>query len=654
MSRGEPRQASTSLASRPSLFHVIPDILSMIAGNYLALWLRGGNEAFSEYFDEVTRLIPLILTVRLTTFYAFGVYKIIWRYISLNDALVLLKAILTSSAVILAITVLTGTSLVSRAHFIVSTLLLLVTSLGIRFSRRLIHEHQNGTTINHSGRRTLIYGAADHGRTLVQRFQSDRKLGFQVICFIDDDLKKLGYQISGVSVAGTGKDLKQVIANFQIQEVIIAITTPSGKLLREVMEVCAGSQIRPRLIKPMNQSPILGRNVELVREIELNDLLARGSRDIDLSLLKLALRDKVVLVTGAGGSIGSELARQIFNCSPQRLLLLDHSEFNLYQIDHELRHSQDQSQNVTPLLVDIKDKGSLKNVFSHYRPDFIFHAAAYKHVHLVEANPYPSILNNILGTKNLIELAEQYDTESFILVSSDKAVNPAGLMGATKRICELLVSDAGQRTGKRYAAVRFGNVLGSSGSLIPLLKRQIEEGGPITITDEKMKRFFMLIPEAVSLVLKAASIAKPADIMVLRMGEPIKIIDIARSLVSLMGKSENEVPIIFTGTRPGEKLFEELYLLGNEINTEDPDILVIPKGDGALAAREERLSLWVDNLIEAAKTANPEALRFVKAIVRSEYYPVQKSAPLPDDLIESPNHLEPLPTAAIHPNEILN
>jgi FlaA1/EpsC-like NDP-sugar epimerase len=290
------------------------------------------------------------------------------------------------------------------------------------------------------------------------------------------------------------------------------------------------------------------------------------------------MEGKVVLVTGAGGSIGSELSRQIARFSPAKVLLLDHSEFNLYEIDRELRPETQDFSTVVPLLVDIKDANSLRHVFEKYRPQVVFHAAAYKHVHLVEANAAAAVLNNVLGTANLLRLCEQWHIERFVMVSTDKAVNPVGAMGATKRVCEILTTITGQRLSKPYSSVRFGNVLGSSGSLVPLLTKQIQDGGPVTLTHPDMTRFFMLIPEAVSLVLMSATLSQPGDINVLKMGEPLKILDLAKSLMALMGKNDDEISIAFTGVRPGEKMFEELYLTGDELETRHDDILTVPRG----------------------------------------------------------------------------
>jgi len=336
---------------------------------------------------------------------------------------------------------------------------------------------------------------------------------------------------------------------------------------------------------------------------------------MDLSDLRALVHGRRVLVTGAGGSIGSEICKQVMSLGPSKLLLLDHSEFNLYQADQALRISSIDASVVVPLLIDIKDYDSLHRVVAEQLPEIVFHAAAYKHVHLVEMNACSSILNNVLGTWNLLRACEAVQAKTFVQISTDKAVNPGGIMGATKRVCELLVTEVGHRTGWRYCSVRFGNVLGSSGSLIPLLSKQIQNNEPVTITHPEMTRYFMLIPEAVSLVLRAATIGKPGEIAILKMGDPVRIVDIARSLIALMGKTKEEVPIVFTGIRPGEKMFEELYMCGNEIKTSDPDVLILPEGDGS-HLDSQVLSQRIQRMLELCRYGSRDGILELNEIIR--------------------------------------
>ena len=562
--------------------------------------------------------------LRLAVFTYFGVYRCIWRFVSAADAINIVKAVSVSSAIIFLGVTLAHLRIEPAyvVYLFVESIFLIALMGGSRILRRLRYEDAGKREVSEMGRHTLIYGAGVNGRTLASRMQTDATLGLNPIAFIDDDSKKVGQLICGVPVMGRLKDLGYILNKYPIKEMVISISNPPGDLLREVMTVSLSKNIKPRLMADLGPTGAVRGRVELFREVVLDDLINRPKAEMDLESVRALAKGRCVLITGAGGSIGSEIVRQVRAFSPERLLILDSSEYNLYQIDSELRTANNDTSVVVPLLVDIKDKHSLASAMRKYRPSIVFHAAAYKHVHLVEFNPDSSILNNVEGTHNLLELSEEVGVETFVLISSDKAVNPAGIMGATKRVCELMVADAAERTGKRYCAVRFGNVVGSSGSLIPLLKTQISSGGPVTITHKDMTRYFMLIPEAVSLVLKSASICKPGDICILKMGEAIKIVDIAKNLMTLMGKTEEQVPIVFTGARPGEKMHEELHISGDEINTEHPDILVLP-GTRARAAgiHQNGLSLWgtVEKMIICARDGNCDSVGVLMSLVSAKF-----------------------------------
>lgn len=612
-------RAHLSRVSSRYLSYALPDALLILFSLSLSLLLRVGWTEFSNHFSVLLKLSPVFLLVRLFTFRYFKVYSIIWRHVSFQDLFLLVKAVTLSSVFTVASTYFLSIERIPRATFFIDTVVVTLLLVAIRFGRRFSYEHRNKKrTQDPVGRRTLIYGASANGRLLAERLKANVGEQLSLMGFIDDDVYKVGCLFMGAKVLGGKDQLAHYLETLEIQELFIAIDSPPRDFLNKVMEICRPFNIRPRLIENLSKGN--AKKLEICRPINFNDLLKRSERKIDLSSVRAEIKGSVVLVTGAGGSIGSELARQILQFNPSRLLLLDHSELNLYEIDKELRTSPNEMSRVIPLLVDIKDRDNLERVFKNFSPDFVFHAAAYKHVHLVEANPLSSILNNVLGTRNCIEFSKKYQVENFIMISSDKAVNPVGVMGSTKRLCELMVTHAGLETGRRFASVRFGNVLGSSGSLIPLLQKQILEEEMVTITDKEMVRYFMLIPEAVSLVLKASSMAEPGDVMVLKMGEPIKIVDIARTLITLMGKSPEEISIVYTGMRPGEKLFEELYINGNEIITEDPDILVIPRGDKTLRGRETaRLADEINQLILDSQIGAYAAISRMQDLVQSEY-----------------------------------
>lgn len=608
---------------RVSRAHIFSDAIVIVLSLYVSLFVRIPVEDLPRHLGRLHHYLPLVLCVRLLTNWLFGVYEIMWRYISPRDAFVIARATLASSSVIIAISFFVADWLghLPRTVYVIDFMTVTLALLGIRIQRRLYLEtkKKRTQTVTSSGLRTIIYGAGTHGHTLSVRFQSDNAAGIDLLGFIDDDSSKRNLRIGGKPVFGSGKDLENIFRDYQIEQLVIAIDSMSGDRMRCVLQSCFEKGVRVKMLgslrpKDKNQS------VELIRDVSLSDLLNRPSKEIDLNSIRQMVQGKVVLITGAGGSIGSEIARQVATLNPHRLLLLDHSEFNLYNIDKELRFNSAISTKVVPLLVDIKDAHSLSHVIKNHLPQVVFHAAAYKHVHLVENNPYPAIANNVLGTSLLLKNCKEIGVETFVLISTDKAVNPVGIMGATKRVCELLTTIYALETGKRYCSVRFGNVLGSSGSLIPLLQEQIKTGGPVTITHQDMTRYFMLIPEAVELVLKAATIARPGDIKVLKMGEPVRILDIAKSLISLMGANEKEIPVVFTGLRPGEKLFEELYIRGDELRTEHPDILSLPNGDSHLQGHMHELKTvlsTIEKMIARAEANDPLAILDLRALAKT-------------------------------------
>jgi len=598
--------------------HYLPDIFASVASAYVSLFLRVDINGFFNYLSVLSLYLPVFILIRFSLSYYFGIYDIVWRFVSAADAIKLIRTNIFSTLAIIVFAVFIDLGNLPRSYFVIDLFLVTGMMAGFRLSRRIIHENKYRSDFEEFGRRTLIFGAGTDGISLARRIRNHPSYGYHLFGFIDDNPEYRGRLIDGIKVIGNQDDLKRIMVAEQIQELIIS-TQLDGKTLRKILAICRECNIRPRMYSSIADKRMGASVFQMTRELDLADLLSRPRREMDQTPVREFISGKTILVTGAGGSIGSELCRQIYQMNPAHLLILDNSELNLYSIDKELRVSHSESSLVVPLLIDMKDKESLRGVFERYAPDVVIHAAAYKHVHLVEANPFSAILNNIGGTANLISLSQEFSVEDFVLISSDKAVNPGGVMGATKRVCELLIHEAGQNSGGRYCAVRFGNVLGSSGSLIPILKKQIENGEPVTITHEDMTRYFMLIPEAVGLVLRAATIAQPGEIAILKMGEPVRIVDVARNLIALMGKKEEDVPIVFTGIRPGEKLFEELYLTGNEINTSHEDILVLP-GAGLLPSQRALLvgevPRIVDQLLRLAEKRDKTALSELQLLVK--------------------------------------
>ena len=602
-----PRRPWTLLRFSP--VHALVDVTLLTVSLYASLYIRLGEAHLDEHLSTLNKLAPLLVLTRFAIFLPFGIYKCLWRYVSTGDAARLGLATLTSVPFMISVTYLFESfGYLPRTFFVIDALVAGAFLTGVRLARRQLFElkmrpARGATTLG----KLIIYGAGQNGRLLAQRLMNDPARDRDVLGFIDDDPPKRGKVIHGLPVLGGHDDLEVLLEGTGCTELVVAITNPPAELMREL--IVTGRRLGVRIQRISHLEPGGGRGEALYRQIELKDLLNRASSEIDLPSVKSLIEGQVVLVTGAGGSIGSELARQIARFSPAKLLLLDHSEFALYEIDSELRPASQNFDVIIPLMIDIKDQASLGAAFARWRPTVVFHAAAYKHVHLVEANVVPAVLNNVAGTVNLLRLCEEHEVRRFVMISTDKAVNPVGAMGATKRVCERLTSACGRRTGCPYSSVRFGNVLGSSGSLIPLLRRQIEEGGPVTLTHPDMTRYFMLIPEAVALVLMSATLSEPGDINVLKMGDPIRILDLARSLLAMMGKDEDEVAIAFTGVRPGEKMFEELYLTGQELATRHPDILTVP---GARAEVDPGPA--VDELLRRAREASPETLTTLRAL----------------------------------------
>lgn len=595
--------------------HLLTDLLLSGLTFYISLFLRVNPEDAKQYLPDLLNILPVVIVSRGLFFAYFETYNIIWRYVSAVDAFKLGKAIAGSSVVIICLTYLFQLGIVPRSIFFIDAFLLLSALTGIRLSKRLLHEYKNSQILSKFGEKTLIYGAGASGQGVLKRLIADKNLKLHVVGFLDDNPSKIGKSISGYTVFGGMSAIKGLIVDLEVKQIVVGFPNPDSEFLRQLLSACSQFKIKPLILIGDQEYK------SELREIELKDLLIRPPHAIDINSTREMIKGRRVLVTGAGGSIGSEIVRQVLSFDPAKLVILDHSEYNLYAIDQELKLFSNYEEKIVPALVDVCDKSCLSDIFETYRPEIVLHAAAYKHVHLVESNPYSSILNNIHGTYQLLSFCEKFDVQNFVLVSTDKAVNPAGIMGATKRICEMMTSMSANRTGKVYCSVRFGNVLGSSGSLIPMLKKQIEAGQALTITHKDITRYFMLIDEAVSLVLKAASISKPGDINVLRMGEPVKIIDIAENLVKLMGRSLSEVEIKFTGLRPGEKMFEELYISGNELNTEHPDILVLPKG-GALPAQfsPEEFEVCINEIIQFAGESDRKSIVKLSSLVDSQYF----------------------------------
>lgn len=536
-----------------------------------------GSPQEALYFNLWVQTLPLAILVRIATIYYFRLHRGLWRYASINDLVLLLKSV-TLGTIVLIVTVLYlhGHEF-PRTVFINDWLLTMAFFGGLRFFRRVYAEvmYPMAKNIGCEKRKALIVGAGDNGEMAVRALLNDFKGQFYVIGFVDDDPSKQGARIHDIPVLGTLDETNELAVEFKITDVVFAIPNPNKKLLRDIVNACSQLNVR-FLIMPTFNDMLSGNLVrQEIRNVELDDLLGRDPINLDRELVNSHLRGRDVMITGAGGSIGSELTRQVAACEPRRILLLEFAENALFEINQELINSYSELE-IEPLIGDIKDEKVVDYFFKEYKPEVVYHAAAYKHVPLMEGSPLQCIANNVFGTLNLVRAARKYETERFVMISTDKAVRPVNIMGASKRLAEILVASRQESRRTKFISVRFGNVLGSSGSVIPTFRKQIARGGPVTVTHSEITRYFITIPEAVELVLQSGVIGKGGEVFVLDMGEPVKIMDLARNMIELSGLRVNEdIKIECTGLRPGEKMYEELVAYGEEVKqTEVPKLML--------------------------------------------------------------------------------
>jgi FlaA1/EpsC-like NDP-sugar epimerase len=545
---------------------VITIHLAMIAAaNYLALWLRFDGVVPKDLAVQARHLLPALVLVRAVTFIPFRLYEGLWRYTSIRDARNIVAAVATSSVLFFAfIRAAYGTYVYPRSVYIIDAVLLVCFLVGIRTIRRLSRELNRGE----HGRRILIYGAGDAGEMIVRDMKRRAFYHGEPIGFVDDDRRKVGQRIHGVPVLGTRAEIREIVTRERPDDVLIAIPAADAATIRSIVGVLEPFKLAIKTL-PNLRDVLDGKvSVSQIRELAIEDLLPRAPVGLDPEPVRRLVSGKCVLVTGAGGSIGSELCRQVLSFGPRTLVLFERYENSLFAIENDLRDKARVGTGVPPeptlhaVVGDMTDRRRVDEVMGAHRPDIVFHAAAHKHVPLMEANPCEAVKNNVGGTWVLTRAAVRHGVSRFVMISSDKAVNPTSVMGATKRVGELIVqsmANGGHSNGTRFGVVRFGNVLGSNGSVIPRFVEQIRAGGPVTVTHPDIRRFFMLIPEAVLLVLHAATLCEAGEVLVLEMGEQIRVLDIARNLIRLSGFiPEEDIPIVFTGLRPGEKLYEEL------------------------------------------------------------------------------------------------
>ena len=555
---------------------VAHDLVAIALAWLGAYWLRFNMGYVPHVFwRQGLRLLPVILVVQGLVFWSMGLYRGLWRFASVPDLLRIFKAIVAGT-VASAFILFLGERLefVPRSAFVLDGMLLTLLLGGPRFFYRFFKDRG---LYQASGKKALIAGAGRAGEMLVRDLLRDSGVGFRPVAFVDDNPRRIGQEIHGVPVVADCGQLPQVAARLEVDIVFIAVTEAKASHMRRLVELCERSG-RPFRILPGLQSLVDGQvTVRELREVRIEDLLGREPVLLYQDEIASGIGGKAVLVSGAGGSIGSELCRQIARLGPRRLILLEHSEFNLYNIELELRRDYPHLA-LLPVLGDVRDAVLVDRVLGRERPDIIFHAAAYKHVPMLEGQGRAAVLNNVFGTETLAAAADRHGCGVFLLISTDKAVNPSNIMGATKRAAEILCQQMNGRSRTRFLTVRFGNVLGSAGSVIPLFKAQIASGGPVTVTHRDITRYFMTIPEACGLILQSSVIGKGGEIFVLDMGEPVRIGYLAEQLILLSGKRPGQdIEIVYSGLRPGEKLYEELFYADEALlATTHPKIRVTP------------------------------------------------------------------------------
>jgi FlaA1/EpsC-like NDP-sugar epimerase len=539
-----------------SLGLMVLDAIIVFVVPYIALFVRFEGEIDARFYTTWLNHAAIIVVVRLVTFYLYGLYNRLWRYAGINELISIVTAVTVSSLIILSYMFMVGAVLPRSVHLLSWFFTIAIVGAS-RIGVRLIHHfrlrQQAVNTVN-----VLILGAGDAGAILARELQQRYYASKTLVGFIDDDPAKRHQMLMGVNVLGTRQEIPQIVIDKKVREIIVAIPSINGRLLREIVSDCRETGCTVKILPGLYELVDGQVTVQQLRDINLEDLLRRDSVTLDLEQIKAYLKNKRVLITGAGGSIGSELCRQIAKMSPQSLVLIGKGENSIYEIDNEIKGKYPNLR-LIPRIADIRDKKAIGDIFAEYKPQVVFHAAAHKHVPLMEDNPREAVVNNIFGTKTVAEAADRAGSEIFVMISTDKAVNPTSVMGATKRVAEFIIQAMSRVSITKFVAVRFGNVLGSRGSVIPLFKKQIAAGGPITVTHPDMQRYFMTIPEATQLVLQAGSMAKGGEVFVLDMGEPVKIVDMACDLIELSGLVPGkDIQIEYTGLRPGEKMFEEI------------------------------------------------------------------------------------------------
>ncbi|MBA3018752.1 MAG: polysaccharide biosynthesis protein [Desulfobacteraceae bacterium] len=616
------------LISKNLFVLILADAVLLAISYFLAYVVRFEAHIGPRELLVIKQTIVPMLLCKLAVFYFFNLYRGMWRYTGIVDLLNVIKAVLVSSLIIITVVLmLSRFQGFSRSIFVIDAVFSLILIAGIRLVIRLLLStttfslNNNGIINEH--KKMIIIGAGDAGEKVVREIYDNPRMKYRVVGFVDDDKNKLGKQIHGIKVLGRIDELKEVVKKEGIDEILIAAPSAVGKDMRRIVEICDATKIPYKTLPGMGELIDGKVSIKAIRDVSYKDLLGRPPVRLENNKISEFLKNKCVLITGAGGSIGSELCRQICTYRPSLLVLFDAGESNLYSIQMELKHVVTYIK-YRAVLGRIQDKALVDEVFRKYKPDVVFHAAAYKHVPLVERNPWEAVYSNIVGTNTLVKAAIAHKVDRFVLVSTDKAVRPTNVMGASKRITEKIVQSYSSGSTK-FMAVRFGNVIGSSGSVIPLYRHQIEKGGPVTVTHPEITRFFMTIEESAQLILQAFTMGEGGEIFILEMGTPVKIVDMARDLIRLSGKEPDiDIEIKFIGLRPGEKLYEELITEGEGIvKTEHEKILVLRdeslSGDTEYYNKLNRLDEQIKELTHLADMHDAKGIKSKLKEIVPEY-----------------------------------
>ena len=593
--------------NRHRVWQLAFDAVLIIAAWRLTFFLRF-DKATPVFYRHLLdwQVVTVVVGIKLTMFVLFGFYNRWWRYVSTRDMWGAARGVTAACAVTYLVLYAfppENTARLPRGVAALDFLLLLAFVAGTRLLARTLIERPPAGLVA-SGKEVLIIGAGDAGQLLVREMQRNRQLHYTPIGFVDDDPRKRGDRIHGVRVLGTTDELTHVLRDNKPDEVLIAIPSASGQVRQSVVEKCRAENVPVKTLPGLHE--LIAGDLNLgrqIRPVQVEDVLGRQQVEVDLQQVSAYVKDKTVLVTGAGGSIGGELCRQLARLGVARLVLVDKGESALFEIERELVEDRDFPAAI-PVLADSGDRAKMRQVFERYRPQVLFHTAAYKHVGMLEANPLQAVSNNVLATRALAEVAVDFAVERFVLISTDKAANPKNIMGQSKAVCEWIIESFAlhPEVDTRFVAVRFGNVLGSSGSVIPIFRKQIERGGPVRVTTPEMTRFFMTIPEASSLVVQAGAMGGRGQVYVLDMGEPVRILDLAKQMIRLSGRNVEDIPIVFTGARAGEKVHEVLWNEGEAVGpTSHPKIMRAARPQIDASWLEESLG-ELERLVEEGDT----------------------------------------------------